>query len=59
MTMEVFDAMGRMVKSEQLGSLAPGFQRHTFDARGLGRGLYSVRLYDAKGNASSVRLVVD
>jgi len=59
MTMEVFDAMGRMVKSEQLGSLAPGFQRRTFDAHGLGAGLYTVRLCDANGNASSVRLVVD
>ncbi len=59
MTMEVFDAIGRKVKSEQLGSLTPGFQRHSFDARALGTGLYTVRLQDDAGSASSVRLVIN
>ena len=58
MTMDVIDALGRTIKHDQLGTLALGFQQHTFDAHSLSAGLYTVRLHDALGHASNVQLMV-
>jgi hypothetical protein len=42
--LEVLDLQGRVVATRELGTLAPGLRRVTFDAAGMAPGLYLYRL---------------
>ena len=59
MVLTLTDGLGRTVLSERLGDPATGFHQHVLDMSGLPAGFYSVRLSDASGAQSVIRVVRD
>ena len=58
LSIELLDATGRVVLSEQLGSRAPGIHKHTLQTAELLAGHYTVRVQNADGERGIKRLVV-
>ena len=57
--LEVLDAQGRAVRTEQLNDMAIGIERHDMDLGALPAGIYQVRLLAANGQQGVRRLVIE
>lgn len=57
-TLEVIDAMGRIIQHERLAATGPAMYNERLDLYGLAKGPYVVRLTDAKGHRREQKLIV-
>lgn len=56
-TVEVFDARGRLLRAVDLGDVPAGVHEHRLDGRDLAAGVYLVRVSTARGRSAVQRVV--
>ena len=56
-TVEVFDARGRLIQTLDLGTVAAGIHEHRVDGGALASGVYLVRVSTARGRSAVQRIV--